>query len=164
MSCNLKGIDISYHNGEIDFSKIKSKVDFIIMRAGYGIKTTDSKEIKFDIYYEEAKKYKIPIGAYWYCYALTPEDALLEAQTFLKKVKGKKFEFPIYYDVEEKSILKTGSENVEAIINTFCGELERNGYYCGLYTSAYYLNNSLQRGCASALSAGSGRVHRRRYL
>ena len=60
----LSGIDISYHNGDIDFSKLKSKVDFIIMRAGYGTKTTDSKEIKFDIYYEEAKKYNIPIGTY----------------------------------------------------------------------------------------------------
>ena len=141
MSSSLKGIDISYHNGEIDFSKIKSKVDFIIMRAGYGKKTVDSKEVKFDIYYEEAKKYNIPIGTYWYCYALTPEEALLEAQTFLKKVNGKKFEFPVYYDVEEKSILNTGSENVEAIITTFCEELEKNGYYCGLYCSAYYLNN-----------------------
>ena len=55
-SIKLTGIDISYHNGEIDFSKIKSKVDFIIMRSGYGKKTNDSKEIKFDIYYNEAKK------------------------------------------------------------------------------------------------------------
>ena len=52
----LSGIDISYHNGEIDFSKIKSQVNFIIMRAGYGAKSIDSKEIKFDTYYEEAKK------------------------------------------------------------------------------------------------------------
>ena len=140
MSSYLKGIDISYHNGEIDFSKIKSKIDFIIMRAGYG-KKIDSKEIKFDIYYEEAKKDNIPIGTYLYCYALTPEESLLEAKAFLKKVNGKKFEFPVYYDVEEKSILNTGSKNVEALINTFCEELEKNGYYCGLYSSANCLDN-----------------------
>ena len=58
----LKGIDISYHNGEIDFAKLKSQVDFIIMRSGYGTKTTDSKEVKFDLYYEEAKKQNIPVG------------------------------------------------------------------------------------------------------
>jgi GH25 family lysozyme M1 (1,4-beta-N-acetylmuramidase) len=138
---NLYGIDISYHNGEIDFSKIKSKVDFVIMRSGYGNKTVDSKEVKFDLYYEEAKKNNIPVGTYWYCYAYTPEEALIEAKTFLNKVKGKKFEFPVYYDVEESEILDTGSDNVNALINTFCGELEKNNYYCGLYSSSNYLNN-----------------------
>ena len=137
----LSGIDISYHDGEIDFSKVKQQVDFIIMRAGYGNKTADSKEIKFDIYYEAAKKNNIPIGAYWYCYAKTPEEALKEAQAFLIRVKGKKFEFPIYYDVEEQNILKTGKENVNTIIKTFCEELEKNDYYCGLYCSSSYLNN-----------------------
>ena len=134
-SIKLTGIDISYHNGEIDFSKIKSKVDFIIMRSGYGKKTNDSKEIKFDIYYNEAKKYNIPIGTYWYCYAKTTEEALLEAKTFLNKVKGKQFEFPVYYDVEEKCTFETGKENVNNIIKTFLGEIEKHGYYCGLYCS-----------------------------
>ena len=72
----LKGIDVSYHNGEIDFAKVKSQVDFIIMRAGYGTKKENSKEVKFDIYYEEAKKNNIPVGTYWYCYATNPEEAL----------------------------------------------------------------------------------------
>ena len=139
ISCSLRGIDISYHNGEIDFSKIKSQIDFVIMRSGYGNKAIDSKEIKFDIYYEEAKKYNIPVGTYWYWYASTPEEALNEAKTFMNKVKGKKFEFPVYYDVEEESILDTGAENVNSLIKTFCGELEKNGYYCGLYSSSNYL-------------------------
>ena len=138
---NLYGIDISYHNGEIDFSKIKSKIDFVIMRAGYGDETIESKEVKFDIYYEDAKKNNIPVGTYWYCYALTPEEALVEAKAFLERAKGKKFEFPVYYDVEEPSVLDTGYDNVNALINTFCGELEKNNYYCGLYSSSNYLNN-----------------------
>ena len=131
----LRGIDVSYHDGEIDFTKVKPQVDFVIMRAGYGIKDEDSKEVKFNTYYEDAKKNNIPVGTYWYCYALTPESALQEAKVFLKKVKGKKFEFPVYYDVEEPSVLETGSENLKNIINTFCGELEKNNYYCGVYAS-----------------------------
>ena len=137
----LKGIDISYHNGEINFSKVKTQVDFIIMRSGYGTKTANSKEVKFDIYYEEAKKHNIPIGTYWYSYANTPEEALVEAQTFLNKVKGKKFEYPVFYDVEEKSILNQGKEIVSKIIKTFLEEVEKNGYLVGLYSSASYLEN-----------------------
>ena len=41
----------------------------------------------------------------------------------------------IYYDVEEPSVLETGSENLKNMINTFCGELEKNNYYCGVYAS-----------------------------
>ena len=135
----LKGIDISYHNGEIDFAKLKSQVDFIIMRSGYGTKTTDSKEVKFDLYYEEAKKQSIPVGTYWYCYATKPEEALEEARTFLNKVRGKQFEYPVFYDVEEKNILNTGKENVSNIMRAFLEEVERNGYLVGIYCSAYYL-------------------------
>ena len=137
----LKGIDISYHNGEIDFAKVKSQVDFIIMRSGYGVASVKSKEVKFDIYYEEAKKNNIQVGTYWYCYAMTPEEALEEAKTFLNKVKGKKFEFPVFYDVEEKSILNQGKEIVSKIIKTFLEEVEKNGYLVGLYSSASYLEN-----------------------
>ena len=137
----LKGIDISYHNGEIDFSKVKSQVDFIIIRSGYGIKTTDSKEVKFDNYYEEAKKNNIPVGTYWYCYATTTEEALLEAKTFLNKVKGKKFEYPIFYDIEERKILNQGKENVSKIAKTFLEEVEKNGYLVGIYSSASFLEN-----------------------
>ena len=137
----LKGIDISYHNGEIDFSKLKSQVDFIIMRSGYGTKTINSKKVKFDIYYEEAKKQNIPVGTYWYCYAETPAEALEEAKTFLNKVKGKKFEYPVFYDVEEQNILKTGKENVSNIMRAFLEEVEKNGYLVGIYCSAYYLKN-----------------------
>ena len=135
ISSALRGIDVSYHNGEIDFSKVKSQVDFVIMRAGYGNKDADSKEVKFSTYYEDAKKNNIPVGTYWYCYALTPAEALEEAQVFMKRVQGKKFEFPVYYDVEEPSVLATGSENLKNMINTFCGELEKNNYYCGVYAS-----------------------------
>ena len=53
---NLYGIDISYHNGEIDFSKIKSKVDFVIMRSGYGNKTVDSKELNLTFIMKRPKK------------------------------------------------------------------------------------------------------------
>ena len=142
-SLKLRGIDISYHNGEIDFQKVKPNVDFIIMRAGYGTKREDSKEVKFESYYNEAKKLNIPVGTYWYCYAKNPDEALLEAKTCLDKIKGKQFEFPVFYDVEEGKILQTARENVSAIIKTFLGELENNGYFCGVYSSASHLETYL---------------------
>ena len=73
ITSELKGIDVSYHNGDIDFEKIKSQIDFVIMRAGYGNKTIDSKEVKFDIYYEDAKRNNIPVGTYWFVMHIHPK-------------------------------------------------------------------------------------------
>ena len=44
------------------------------MKVGYWNRTIDSKEIKFD-----KKKYNIPERTFWYCYVLTPQEALVEA-------------------------------------------------------------------------------------
>ena len=63
----------------------------------------------------------------------------------MKKAKGKKFEFPVYYEVEELEVLATGSENVKNIINTFCGELEKNNYYYGVQASLNVFLNTFPK-------------------
>ncbi len=79
------------------------------------------------------------MGAYWYSYAASASDAVQEANYAIKALKGKQFEWPIYYDIEEKSIFNAGIQN--AIAKAFCEVLEANKYYCGIYSSASALNN-----------------------
>lgn len=131
----LKGIDISQWQGNIDFAKVKSskKVDFAILRAGYG-RVATQKDSEFESYYSGCKAAGIPIGAYWYNYATTVEDAKKEAQACLAVLKGKQFEYPIYYDIEEKATLNTGKSNVSAIAKAFCEVLEKAGYFVGIYS------------------------------
>ena len=69
-------------------------------------------------------------------YAVTPEEAELEADVFLKIIKGKQFEFPVYYDVEEKKQFDLGKEKVSAIMLAFLSKVEAAGYFTGLYGSA----------------------------
>ena len=132
------GIDVSRWQGDIDWSKVKT--DFCIMQAGYG-RETSQKDICFDKNYAGCKSAGIPCGAYWYSYATSEDEARLEAKACLEIIKGKQFEYPIYYDVEEQRILSLGRDKVSAIIKTFCGELERAGYFVGIYMSAYPLGN-----------------------
>ena len=131
-----KGIDISRWQGAIDFSKVKDKVDFVILQAGFG-KLASQKDERFEQYYAECKKYGIPVGAYWYSYATTEKEAKEEAQACLECLKNKTFEYPVYYDVEEKKTLGTG--NVDNIISVFCKSLEAGGYFAGLYMSRSHL-------------------------
>ena len=75
----MKGIDVSVHNGKIDWKKVKTAdVDFAIIRAGYG-KTATQADQRFEENYAGAKAAGIPVGAYWYSYATTPAEAKAEA-------------------------------------------------------------------------------------
>ena len=98
----MKGIDVSVHNGKIDWQKVRAAgIDFAILRAGYG-RLASQRDNRFKENYAGAKAAGIPVGAYWYSYAMSEDEARLEADVFLSVIKGKQFEFPVYYDVEEK--------------------------------------------------------------
>ena len=135
---DLNGIDISYCQKKVDWTKVN--VDFVIIRAGYG-KYTTQKDTEFEAHYSGAKKRGIPVGAYWYSYAKSEDDARKEAETCIEIIKGKQFEYPIYYDVEESSTLSLGKEKVSAIIRAFCEVMEKAGYWVGLYMSRSPLEN-----------------------
>lgn len=138
----MKGIDVSRHNGTIDWEAVKAsdKVDFAIIRAGYG-KSISQKDAKFEQNYAGCKAQGIPVGAYWYSYALTPAEAEAEARVFLQAVAVKQFEFPVWFDIEEKSALNTGKQNVTAMCKAFCDVMEKAGYWCGIYASRAHIQN-----------------------
>lgn len=133
-----KGVDISYCQKKIDWNKVDA--EFVIVRAGYG-RYTSQKDAMFEDHYKNAKERGIPVGAYWYSYAKTPEDARLEADACLDILAGKQFEYPIYYDVEEKDQLALGKEKLSAIMRAFLERVEAAGYFVGLYGSYSSLTN-----------------------
>ena len=144
----IKGIDVSSWQGNIDFAKVKaSGIDFVIIRAGYG-RETSQKDNCFEQNYNAAKAAGLDVGAYWYSYADSAEDAVKEAKACMEVIKGKKFEYPIYFDLEEQSQFAKGKNFCDSVIKAFCGELEKNGYLAGLYCSTYYLNNYVSNSVA----------------
>ena len=127
----LKGIDVSYSQGKIDWNKVKSsgKIEFAIIRAGYG-KELNQIDNQFERNYSECKRLGIPIGVYWYSYATTVAEAEQEAKVCLQIIKGKQFEFPVAFDIEEKDSL----QNADALCKAFCDAVEAAGYYAAIYT------------------------------
>lgn len=133
---DMKGIDVSVHNGNIDWNKVKADgIEFAILRAGFG-RLVKQKDEKFEQNYAGAKAAGIPVGAYWYSYAMDEDEARLEADVFLKVIKGKQFEMPVYFDLEEKKQFDLGKEKVSAIMRAFLERVESAGYFTGLYGSA----------------------------
>ena len=138
----MNGIDLSQHNIVTNWNEVAKNVDFVILRAGYG-KEYSQIDSNFEKYYAECKKRNIPVGVYWYSYAKNTVDAEKEAEVFLKTIKGKQFEFPVYYDVEEYNIFKLGKKAVSEIITAFCEKVEKAGYFTGFYSNPNFLHNVL---------------------
>ena len=133
------GIDVSEHQATIDFQKVKkSGINFVIMRAGIG---HGRKDKYFEENYKKAKAAGLNVGAYWYSKAMSVADSTAEAKYVLNALKGKQFEYPIYYDIEEKSLFAKGKELTSNIAKNFCLILKSHGYFCGIYASLSYYNN-----------------------
>ena len=138
----LKGIDVSKHDGTIDWQKVKNsgEVDFAILRAGYG-KLISQKDVKFEEFYRGCKENNIPVGVYWYSYAHSVAEIQTEARVFLEAIKGKQFEYPVYLDFEEKSQFALGKAKCTEMAKAFLEILENAGYYAGIYSSKSHLEN-----------------------
>jgi len=128
-----KGIDVSYCQRNVDWNKVKeSGIDFAIIRAGFGKYSPNQIDSMFESHYSGATAANLHVGAYWYCYAKTVDQAKEEAEACLKVIKDRKFDFPIFYDIEEKDTFNSG--NTSEIARTFCEILEDNGYFAGIYS------------------------------
>lgn len=127
------GIDISRYQGQPDFKALANEIDFVIMQAGFG-KYDSQKDSQFERNYAECEKYNIHKGVYWYSYATNAEEAKAEAEACLRVLKGKRFDFPIYIDVEE-SLGALGRARVSSIVDTFCSRIEKDNKFAGIYIS-----------------------------
>jgi GH25 family lysozyme M1 (1,4-beta-N-acetylmuramidase) len=130
-----KGIDISQWQGyNVDFKKVKAAgYDFVILRAGFG-KYASQKDPTFETNYTRAKAAGLGVGAYWYSYATASADASKEAAVFLSVIKGKTFEFPLAFDIEDPSQANLSGAILGNICKSFCDTVERAGYYVCLYS------------------------------
>ena len=140
----MKGIDVSIHNGVIDWQSVKNDgIEFAVIRAGFG-KFADQKDENFESNYNGVKSAGISVGAYWYSYATTVSEAVQEANVFVSILAGKQFEFPVFFDIEEQAAFDTGKANCSAMVRAFCDVLEQSGYWAGLYTSRSALETYIE--------------------
>ena len=136
-NCAFNGVDVSVWDGpNINYQTVKnSGINFVIIRAGY----RGSVDKYFELNYRNAKAVGLNVGAYWYSYANSIDDSTREANAFLGALRGKQFEYPVFYDIEEKSIFAKGMEFTSGIAKNFCLIMESKKYYCGIYCSQYFL-------------------------
>ena len=142
---NIGIIDVSKHQGIIDWEKVKGQIDGAIIRCGYGDNIASQDDVQFKRNADECTRLNIPFGVYIYSYAKTAEQAKSEAEHVLRKIKGYDLSLPVYLDLEEAGTERGAVER--AII--FGDIIEKAGYWCGIYANLNwwqkYLGSKLDR-------------------
>ena len=136
-------IDVSEHNGDIDWKAAKAdSVEFALIRCGFG-KDFESQDDKyFDINMEGALEAGIKVGVYFYSYAQDEGAAASEAAHCLRLIEPykDKLALPVFYDVEESNI----EDHVADTIPVFTKILNDAGYNVGVYATGYWFTHCLQ--------------------
>lgn len=151
----INGIDVSMHQGEIDFAKVKKAgVKFVIIRCNNwdDVKNCVVKDPYFEQNYKNAKAAGLDVGAYYYTWNTTAGGAMDDAALCMKYLSGKKFEYPIYFDLEWQKAFAKGKATCDAMVRAFCDRLEDNGYFAGLYISRIPLQTYISPDVASSYS------------
>lgn len=145
------GIDVSYHQGEIDWSKVKSAgISYAFLRAGYrGYDTGKLKEDEqFSAHLKEASEAEIDLGVYFYSQAISKEEAVEEANFVLEKIKGTRVDYPIVFDMEIESekarTAKLTPAQITDITIAFCERIKEAGYTPMIYGNIIWMMDHLQ--------------------
>lgn len=136
----IKAIDVSSDQGKPDWEKVaKSGVKVAILRVHqrYG---ADSS---FEHNYKGCKQNGILAGAYKYSYALTPAQAVEEAENVIEVLNGRGLDFPVFYDLEWKQQRSLGKQAIENIAVSFLTRIKKAGYKVGIYCNMDWYNNYL---------------------
>ena len=136
----IKGIDVSSNQGKPDWAKVsKSGIKFAILR----VHQKTGIDSSFEYNYKGCKNNGILIGGYKYSYALTPAQAIDEAEDVIAALNGRGLDFPFFYDLEWPNQRKLGKQTIENITVAFLTRMKKAGYKVGVYCNYDWYKNCL---------------------
>lgn len=139
----IRGIDVSSYQGRIDWAKVKPYIDFAIIRCGWGNDIRSQDDIYFERNARICRELNIPFGVYLFSYATTLDEARSEVEHTLRLIRDKKLEYPVFLDVESRRQMALPKEDLIEIVKYYCEEMEKEGYYVGIYSSLNRFRSNL---------------------
>ena len=132
----------------MDWERVKAAgYQFAMLRAGYGDSTVDEQ---FRRNASECNRIGLPVGAYWFCYAVSPENAAREADICIRTVSGYRLDYPVCYDIEQASANYIEEQGVsftpalaQNLVKSFCSRVESKGYFAMFYSNQSFFNTYL---------------------
>jgi GH25 family lysozyme M1 (1,4-beta-N-acetylmuramidase) len=162
----LRGIDVSYVQGDIDWEAVRSdSVEFAIIRIGrrgYG----ESGSLKEDDFFRQnidgARAAGIKVGVYFFSQAITTEEAAEEAEFVLGILNGESLDFPVAFEWERINFDAARTDTITGTAPTdfalaFCDKIKEGGYEPMVYftRSMAYFEHDLSKLNGIKLWSGS---------
>ena len=138
-----QGIDVSEHQGRIDWDAVKaSGIDFAILRVGFGAPSWGGRvDHQFSRNISECERLGIPYGVYIYSYAFDDQQAADEASMVIDCLSGHNPRLPVYYDLEDNKIIADGRQSgIASRAQVFCNTISAAGFKPGIYANLYWFN------------------------
>ena len=135
-------IDVSKHNGNIDFKAVKKDgVTGVICQLGFGCDYESQDDYTFLTNVRNAYKAGLKVGAYIYSYAQTTQEAVSEAYHAIRQIERceGKITGPVWYDLEETHLGRYAKD----VLKEFTNIMNAHGYEVGIYAGLYYYNTYL---------------------
>ena len=127
------GIDVSHHNGRIDWESVaRDDKKFAILKCQYEAQSHRIDEY-FEYNYAEAGKYGLARGVYIYIARASMENPVADAQALLNHLNGRKLEYGIWLDLEDKSLEAKGKAYILNLAHLYADIFIKAGYYVGIY-------------------------------
>lgn len=148
---SIRGIDVSSHQGVIDWKRVKEDgISFAMIRCGYrgGTEGLQHVDERFEQNMEQAIAQGIDVGVYYYCSAITMDELEEDANLVLQLVKDYDLKYPIAFDMEiyDESIGRINALTVDEktqMALAFCDRMEENGYRSMIYGNKSWLKEHL---------------------
>ncbi len=149
------GIDVSRHNGKIDWNAVKaSGVDYVIIRCGYRGSSTGAliEDQNFKTNIKGATAAGLKVGVYVFSQAVNEVEAVKEASLAVSLVKGYNLAYPIFIDTEASGgrADKIDKATRTAVVNAFCQTVVSAGYKPGIYASKSWFEDKLNMGSVAS--------------
>lgn len=147
---SYRGIDIYSGSEQVDFQAAKNAgLQFCIARCGYGSDRADQDDTQFQRNYDQCRALGIPLGCYFYTYAVTAAGAQSEKEHLKRLLASKSFELPVFVDMEDADGYKARHGGVPDrqtntdIIKELCEFIASLGFTTGFYCNKDWAENHL---------------------
>ena len=143
----IKGVDVSHHNGVIDWEKVKSQgYEFAILRLGYrgyGKEGSLNVDEQFQSSFKAARAAGMKLGVYFFSQAINEKEAIEEAELTLRELNNSKLELPVVYDPElitddDARTDEVGGTQFTKNTIAFCEKIKEAGYKPMVYSNLYW--------------------------
>ncbi|MDE5746304.1 MAG: Ig-like domain-containing protein [Acetatifactor sp.] len=147
----VMGIDVSKHNGVIDWNAVKnSGVSYVIIRCGYRGSSLGGLIVDpmFHTNIKGATDAGLKVGVYFFTQAVDRVEAVEEASMVLDLIKNYRISYPVFLDVESSGGRADGisRETRTEVCKAFCQTIQNGGYTAGIYANKTWLNEKIDPG------------------